>query len=54
MKEDQLDEPGPNLGKKKERRKRLMNPTPEAVEPVSTEPDTGPDVQQEGDFQGAY
>ena len=29
-----------------------MNPTPEPVEPASTEPDTGPDVQQEGDFQG--
>jgi hypothetical protein len=24
------------------------------TEPASTEPDTGPDVQQEGDFQGAY
>jgi hypothetical protein len=31
-----------------------MNPTPEAVEPASTEPDTGPDVQQQGDFQGDY
>jgi hypothetical protein len=26
----------------------------ETTEPVSTEPDTGPDVQQEGDFQGEY
>ncbi len=25
-----------------------------AVEPVSTEPDTGADVQQDGDFQGNY
>jgi hypothetical protein len=25
-----------------------------AAEPVSTEPDTGADVQQEGDFQGEY
>lgn len=24
------------------------------TEPVSNEPDTGPDVQQEGDFQGEY
>lgn len=26
----------------------------EAAEPASNEPDTGPDVQQEGDFQGEY
>ena len=32
----------------------IMNPTPEAVEPASAEPDTGADVQQEGDFQGEY
>ncbi len=25
-----------------------------AVEPVSNEPDTGADVQQDGDFQGNY
>ncbi len=25
-----------------------------AQEPVSTEPDTGTDVQQDGDFQGNY
>ena len=31
-----------------------MNPTPEAVEPASNEPYTGPDVQQEGDFEGEY
>jgi hypothetical protein len=41
----------PNL---EERRKPHMNPTPEPVEPASTEPDTGPDIQQEGDFQGEY
>lgn len=28
--------------------------TEAAGEPVSNEPDTGPDVQQEGDFQGEY
>lgn len=26
----------------------------EIAEPLSNEPDTGPDVQQEGDFQGEY
>lgn len=26
----------------------------ESAEGPSTEPDTGPDVQQEGDFQGEY
>jgi len=26
----------------------------EETETPSTEPDTGPDVQQEGDFQGEY
>jgi hypothetical protein len=31
-----------------------MNPTPEPVEPASNEPDTGPDVQRDGDFQGEY
>ena len=38
----------------KEKGGTTMNPTPEAVEPASTEPDTGPDVQQQGDFQGEY
>ena len=28
--------------------------TEAATEPVSTEADTGADVQQEGDFQGDY
>ena len=28
--------------------------TESAAEAPSTEPDTGADVQQEGDFQGAY
>jgi len=27
---------------------------PEPVETASTEPDTGADVQQDGDFQGDY
>ena len=27
---------------------------PEPVESTSTEPDTGADVQQDGDFQGNY
>jgi hypothetical protein len=31
-----------------------VNPAAEAAEPASTEPDTGPDVQQTGDFQGEY
>jgi hypothetical protein len=51
MKEDQ--EPT-NRSDSRRKEDDTMNPTPEAVEPVSTEPDTGPDVQQEGDFQGAY
>ncbi len=34
-----------------------MAATPTGLEPAeakSNEPDTGPDVQQEGDFQGNY
>ena len=31
-----------------------LEPTESTSEPASTEPDTGTDVQQEGDFQGEY
>jgi hypothetical protein len=32
----------------------MNEPIEPTTEPVSSEPDTGPDVQQEGDFQGEY
>jgi hypothetical protein len=31
-----------------------LEPAGSATEPASTEPDTGADVAQEGDFQGVY
>jgi hypothetical protein len=31
-----------------------LEPVDTSTEPVSNEPDTGADVQQEGDFQGNY
>ena len=30
------------------------DPAAQVAEPAPNEADTGPDVQQEGDFQGAY
>ncbi len=47
----------PNLDKYMGKEVSRMNDTTgldTAVEPVSTEPDTGADVQQDGDFQGNY
>jgi len=47
----------PNLNKSDGKEVRRMNDTTgldTAVEPVSNEPDTGADVQQDGDFQGNY
>jgi hypothetical protein len=31
-----------------------LEPADTSTEPVSTEPDTGADVSQQGDFQGNY
>jgi hypothetical protein len=31
-----------------------LEPADTTTEPVSNEPDTGADVSQQGDFQGAY
>ncbi len=47
----------PNLDKYEGKEVNTMNDTTgldTAVEPVSNEPDTGADVQQDGDFQGNY
>ena len=47
----------PNLDKSDGKEVNTMNDTTgldTAVEPVSNEPDTGADVQQDGDFQGNY
>jgi hypothetical protein len=47
----------PNLDKSDGKEVSRMNDTTgldTAVEPVSNEPDTGGDVQQDGDFQGNY